>query len=287
MHFAYRPLHSRFGVEIIGADLTRPIGDDAFAEIRSAFDTHSLLLFRGPVLTDDQHFAFSQRFGRVQISFSANQSGGSYFSRQSNIDMATNEIMPPDHRLMVYQKGNRMWHSDSSYRPSGSLCSILSAQIVPPEGGNTEFASLRVAWDDLPAREKNKLDGLVVGHSIAYSRRLSDPGALTPEQEAEMPPTRHLLVQTNPANGRKSLFIGSHASHIEGWPIEEGRRYLADLMELATPPESVYSHPWQEGDIVVWDNRCLLHRATPFDSGRYRRLMQRTTVADGIVPLGA
>jgi alpha-ketoglutarate-dependent 2,4-dichlorophenoxyacetate dioxygenase len=287
MHFDYRPLHPRFGVEIIGADLTRPVDDEAFAEIRSAFETHSLLLFRGPVLTDEQHFAFSQRFGRVQISFSANQSGGSYFSRQSNIDTATNAIMPADHRLMVYQKGNRLWHSDSSYRPSGSLCSILSAQEVPPEGGNTEFASLRVLWDDLPAEDKKKADGLVVGHSIAYSRGLSDPNALTPAQEAEMPPTRHLLVQTSPTNGRKSLFIGSHASHIEGWPAEEGRRYLAHLMERATPKAAIYSHAWETGDIVVWDNRCMLHRATSFDSARHRRLMQRTTVADGIAPLGA
>jgi alpha-ketoglutarate-dependent 2,4-dichlorophenoxyacetate dioxygenase len=285
MHVTQRPLHPRFGAEILGADLTRQLSDDAFAEIRDAFETHSLLLFRGLVLTDDQHFAFSERFGRVQKSFSANQSGGTYFSRQSNIDTATNTPMPADHQLMIYQKGNRMWHADSSYRPSASLCSILSAQEVPPEGGNTEFVSLRAAWDDLPAADKQKADGLVAGHSIAYSRSLSDAKALTAAQEAEMPPTRHLLVQTNPANGRKSLFIGSHASHIEGWPVEEGRRYIAWLMERATQPAAVYSHAWKTGDILVWDNRCLLHRATPFDSAHYRRLMNRTTVADGIVPL--
>lgn len=285
MHFDHRPLHPRFGAEIAGADLTRRLADGAFAEIRDAFDIHSLLLFRGPVLTDEQHFAFSERFGRVQKSFSANQSGGTYFSRQSNIDVATNELMPADHQLMIYQKGNRIWHADSSYRPSASLCSILSAQEVPPKGGNTEFVSLRVAWDGLPAAEKQKADGLIAGHSIGYSRSLSDVKALTAAQEAEMPPTRHLLVQTNPANGRKSLFMGSHAPHIEGWPVEEGRRYLARLMDRATVAEAVYSHAWKAGDILVWDNRCLLHRSTPFDSARYRRLMNRTTVADGIVPL--
>ena len=287
MHFDQRPLHPRFGAEIVGADLTKPMADDAFADIRGAFEAHSLLLFRGPVLSDDQHFAFSERFGRVQTSFSANQSGGTCFSRQSNINAVTNEIMPADHRQMVYQKANRLWHSDSSYRPSGSLCSILSAQEVPPAGGNTDFASMRVAWDDLPDREKRKAEGLVVGHSIAYSRALSDPNALTPEQQAEMPLARHLLVQTNPANGRKSLFIGSHASHIEGWPVDEGRAFLADLLVRATVPAVVYSHAWRTGDILVWDNRCLLHRATPFDAARHRRVMNRTTIADGIVPLEA
>jgi len=287
MPYDKRPLHPRFGVEIIGADLTRPIPEAAFADIRDAFETHSLLLFRGPVLTDEQHFAFSEQFGRVQISFSANQSGGTYFSRQSNVNAATNAIMPPDSRQMIYQKANRLWHSDSSYRPSGSLCSILSAQEVPPAGGNTDFASMRVAWDDLPDADKRMAEGRIVGHSIVYSRRLSDPNALTPAQEAEMPPTRHRLVQTNPVNGRKSLFIGSHASHIEGWPLEEGRAFLADLLARATVPEAVYSHAWRTGDILVWDNRCLLHRATPFDTIRHRRIMNRTTIADGIVPLEA
>lgn len=288
MFFEYLPLHPRFGVEVVGADLTAPIAADAFAEIREAFETHSLLAFRGAGgagVDDDQLLAFSGRFGTVQKSFSANQSGGSHFSRQSNIDMATNGLMPLDHKQMIYQKSNRLWHADSSYRPSASLCSILTAREVPPEGGNTEFANLRVAWDDLPKADRRKAESLTAVHSIDYSRSLTADNVLTPGQKTEMPPARHRLVQTNPVNGRKSLFIGSHASHVEGWPIEEGRALLDDLLDRATRPASVYSYAWGVGDVVVWDNRCMLHRATPFDATRHRRLMQRTTVGDGLVPL--
>jgi alpha-ketoglutarate-dependent 2,4-dichlorophenoxyacetate dioxygenase len=285
MFFEYRPLHPRFGVEVIGANLTEPLAHAAFDEIRTAFDAHALLAFRGAGVDDDQLLAFSGRFGTVQKSFSANQSGGSYFSRQSNIDTATNTLMPADHKQMIYQKSNRLWHADSSYRPTGSLCSVLTAREVPPEGGNTEFVSLRAAWDDLPEADRRTVEDLVAVHSIDYSRSLTAEGVLSAAQKAEMPPARHRLVQTNPVTGRKSLFIGSHASHVEGWPVEEGRALLNDLLDRATRPEAICSYKWAVGDVVVWDNRCLLHRATPFDATRHRRLMQRTTVSDGLVAL--
>jgi alpha-ketoglutarate-dependent 2,4-dichlorophenoxyacetate dioxygenase len=285
MFFEYCPLHPRFGVEVIGANLTEPLTDAAFDEIRAAFDAHALLAFRGAGVDDDQLLAFSGRFGTVQKSFSANQSGGSYFSRQSNIDTATNTLMPVDHKQMIYQKSNRLWHADSSYRPTGSLCSVLTAREVPPEGGNTEFVSLRAAWDDLPEADRRTVEDLVAIHSIDHSRSLTAEGVLSAAQKAEMPPARHRLVQTDPVTGRKSLFIGSHASHIEGWPVEEGRALLNDLLDRATQPEAICSYKWGVGDVVVWDNRCLLHRATPFDATRHRRLMQRTTVSDGLVAL--
>ena len=242
-------------------------------------------LVKTPGVDDEQLLGFSGRFGTVQRSFSANQSGGSFFSRQSNIDTATGELMPPDHKQMVYQRSNRIWHADSSYRPSGSLCSILTAREIPPEGGDTEFVSLRAAWDDLSETDRLKVESLVAVHSIAYSRSLTADNVLTAAQEAEMPPARHRLVQTNPVNGRKSLYIGAHASHIEGMPLEEGRALLNDLLDHATGPAAIYAYRWGVGDVVVWDNRCLLHRATPFDVTRYRRLMQRTTISDGITPL--
>jgi len=283
MKFEYIPLHPRFGVEIVGADLTQTLSDADFAAIREAFEAHSLLAFRGADLDDDQLLAFSGRFGTVQKSFSGNQSGGTYFSRQSNIDTATGALMPPDHKQMIYQKSNRLWHADSSYRPTGSLCSILTAREVPPEGGDTEFASLRAAWDDLSEAEKGKLEGLVAFHSLDYSRSLTAENVLSEAQKAEMPPARHRLVQT--IDGCKSLFIGAHASHIEGWPVEEGRALLNDLLDRATRPEAVFSYRWGVGDVVVWDNRTMLHRATPFDVTRHRRLMQRTTVSNGLVAL--
>jgi len=283
MIFEYRPLHARFGVEVLGPNLIQPIDDKAFSEIREAFETSSLLAFRGAGPDDDQLLAFSSRFGTVQKSFSGNQTGGTFFSRQSNIDTETGKLMPQDHKQMVYQKSNRLWHADSSYRPSGSLCSVLTAREVPPEGGNTEFASLRAAWNDLSEAEQCKLEGLVAIHSLDYSRSLTAENVLSDAQRAEMPPARHRLVQT--IGGRKSLFIGAHASHIEGWPVEEGRALLNDLLDRATKPEAVYSYKWAVGDVVVWDNRTMLHRATPFDITRHRRLMQRTTVSNGLIPL--
>ena len=271
-------LHPRFGAELRGVDLTRPMSDAAFAEIRAAFDAYSVLVIPGPVLTDDQQIAFSDRFGHVQVSFSGNLTGGSKLSRQSNIDPKTDAIMPPDHDRMIYQKGNRLWHSDSSYRASGSLCSILAAREVPPVGGDTEFVSTRAAFEDLPGDLKRLIEGLVVEHSIGYSRDLATPGILTAAQKREAPPALHRLVQVNPANGRKSLLIGAHASHIDGMPVEAGRALLADLLERATAPENIYSHAWRDGDVVIWDNRCILHRATPFDTQRHRRWLERTTI---------
>ncbi|MBT5108157.1 MAG: TauD/TfdA family dioxygenase [Rhodospirillaceae bacterium] len=277
MMFDYRLLHPRFGVEVVGADLSRTIDESGCAEILEAFETHSVLLFRGPILDDEQQLAFSRWFGEVQVSFSGNQSGATLFSRQSNIDMETDTLMPPDHRQMKYQEGNRLWHSDSSYRPLGSKCSILSAHETPPSGGDTAFVSLRAAWDGLSDDMKRRCEGLSAMHALSYSRHLTG-FSLTPEQEAEAPSALHPLVRVNPVNGRKNLFIGSHASHIDGLPVDEGRRFLGDLLDRATEPAAVYAHAWRDGDVVVWDNRAVLHRATPFDATRHRRLMQRTTI---------
>ncbi len=278
MYFELRPLHPNFGLEIVGADVTQPFTEAQFEEIREAFETHSLLLFRGPAITDEQQFAFSARFGTPQISFSGNQTGGTHFSRQSNIDPETGELLPLDHKQMVYQSGNVMWHSDSSYRESGSLCSILSAREVTPEGGHTEFVSQRAAWDTLPAARRKTLEGRVAVHSIVHSRNLIAPNLLTKEQEREIPAARHPLVKINPVNRRKSLFLGAHASHIEDMPVAEGRALLKALLSEATQERNIYSHRWETGDVIVWDNRCMLHRATPFDATRHRRLLQRTTV---------
>jgi alpha-ketoglutarate-dependent 2,4-dichlorophenoxyacetate dioxygenase len=278
MPLEIRPLHDRFGAELVGADLTRPMTDEAFAEIRDAFETHSVILFRGPVITDAQQIAFSERFGVVQVAFKANQTGGSMFSRQSNIDFATGEIFPPEHSRMKYLAANMMWHSDSSYMKSSSLCSILSAREVPPRGGNTEFVSTRVAWEELPLALQEKVADLTVIHHLAYSRDKLDPTILTEDQKAAALPVRHPLVQVNPANGRKSLLIGAHAAFIDGWSEVDSRDLLEDLLARATPPENILSHAWRDGDVIVWDNRSVLHRATPFEATLYRRHLERTTI---------
>jgi alpha-ketoglutarate-dependent 2,4-dichlorophenoxyacetate dioxygenase len=279
MPLATRALHPLFGVEILGVDCARPIAPALFAEIRALFEAHCLLLFRGQALDDDGQIAFSRLFGPLERTLKANPAVGSYFARQSNLDIATGAVIPSEDRRMRYQKANYLWHTDSSFKAVPSLCSLLSARIVPPEGGNTEFATMRAAYDDLPQATKDRLEGLTAEHDMVYSRSTVDPTALTEEMKAELPAVRQVMVRTNPVNGRKAIYVGAHASHVIGWPVAEGRAFIQQLTEFATQPRYRYSHQWRVGDLVVWDNRSLLHRATAYDAVKHQRLMQRTTVA--------
>jgi alpha-ketoglutarate-dependent 2,4-dichlorophenoxyacetate dioxygenase len=272
-------LHKLFAAEIGGVDIGPPLDDATFGAIRAAFEEHSLLVFRDQTLDDDKQIAFSRRFGQLETTVKANPAGGSYFARQSNLDIDTGVVIPPEDKRIIYQKGNMLWHTDSSFKRVPALCSLLSARIVPPEGGDTDFATMRAAYDALPDETKRRVEGLTAEHSLAHSRSLIDPTVLTEEQKNEVPPVPQTLVRVNPTNGRKSLYVSAHASHIICWPIEEGRALLRELTAFVTQPQFCYSHAWREGDLVVWDNRCLVHRATPYDTVRYHRLMQRTTVA--------
>ena len=271
-------LTDAFAAEIAGVDIARPIDETTWAEIRAALDEHSVLLFRGTSLDDDTQVAFSRRFGELEISRSMNPAAGTPFARQSNLDIKTGAVIPSEDRRMIYQLANMLWHTDSSFKKVPSLCSLLSARIVPPEGGATEFASARAAYPSLPEARKRRVEDAVVVHDFSWSRDQVRPGFFTAEERAVYPPVRHPLVRRNPVNGRKSLFLGAHASHVEGLPIEEGRALLKELLAHVTQPQFCYRHEWQVGDLVIWDNRCVLHRATPFDATRYKRLMQRTTI---------
>ena len=272
-------LTPHFAAQIDGADITRPVDDATWRDIRAAFEEHSVLLFRGQPLTDEQQIAFSQRFGRLEVTRSMNPAAGTPFARQSNLDIKTGEVIPAEDRRMIYQLANMLWHSDSSFKAVPSLCSLLSARIVPPEGGATEFASARCAYASLPEALKRRARDPVVVHDFSWSRDQIRPGFFTDKERAEYPPVRHPLVRRNPVNGRESLFSGAHASHVEGLPVAEGRAFLKELLDHVTQPQFCYRHEWQEGDLIIWDNRCVLHRATPFDTTRYKRLMQRTTVS--------
>jgi alpha-ketoglutarate-dependent 2,4-dichlorophenoxyacetate dioxygenase len=273
------PLAPAFAARIDGADIRRPLPEATWAAIRTAFEEHSVLLFRGAGLDDETQIAFSLRFGALEVTRSMNPAAGTPFARQSNLDIKTGEVIPAEDRRMIYQLANMLWHSDSSFKAVPSLCSLLSGRIVPPEGGATEFASARAAYPSLPEALKRRAEGAVVVHDFAWSRDRVRPGFFTAEERAVYPPVRHPLVRVNPVNGRPSLFLGAHASHIEGLPVDEGRALLQTLLDHVTRPEFCYRHEWREGDLVVWDNRCVLHRATPYDTTRQRRLMQRTTVS--------
>jgi len=278
MAISIRQLHPLFCAEIAGVDTAAPMDEATFAEIRAAMDEYSVLILRDQSLDDERQIAFSRRFGPLEMAGKANPAVGTYFARQSNLDIKTGAVIPSEDRRMIYQKGNYLWHSDSSFRPVPSLCSILSARIVPPEGGNTEFATMRASYDALPDDVKQKLEGLLAEHSLVYSRGTVSTGALTPEMRAELPGAWQTMIRVNPVNGRKAIYVGAHASHVIGWPHEEGRAFIRWLNEFATQSRFCYSHAWRQGDLVIWDNRAVLHRATAYDTVRHKRLMQRTTV---------
>lgn len=288
MALEFTPLHPHFGAEVRGIDLRYPVSEAIFGQLVDAFNEYSLLVFREQPLTDEEQVAFSRRFGPLEPQIGSivrNEQTPPEVFDLSNVD-PEGRLIPPDDRRMLYQSGNRLWHSDSSYKCPPALASLLSAREVPPAGGETEFASMRAGYAALSDEMKRYVDHLAAVHDFAYSRGLVAPDLLSAEQRAIYRPVVQRLVRTNPANGRRSLFIGSHASHVVGMPIEEGRALLKELLEFTTRTEFVINHRWRLHDLVMWDNRCLLHRGRPWDTTRYRRVMRRTTVAGGtlIVP---
>jgi len=284
MSLTTRPLHSLFGAEIVDVDV-RHVDDATFREIVAAFEEHSVLLFRGQSLTDDEQIAFSRRFGPLEVtirSIATQAATPTHISNLSNVD-ADDRLIPAGDKRNLFNAGNQMWHSDSSFKQVPAHASLLSAREVPPVGGETQYASMRVAYERLPEDLRRFLDGKVAIHSFVYSRGLVDDGLMPLDHAAQVPPVRQALVRTNLANGRKAFYVGSHACEIVGMPTAEARALLRELREAATRAELVYTHRWRVGDLVMWDNRCTLHRGRPWDESRYRRIMHRTTVA-GVGP---
>jgi alpha-ketoglutarate-dependent 2,4-dichlorophenoxyacetate dioxygenase len=280
MPLATRKLHPLFGLEVVGVDV-KTVDSATFEAIVAAFNEHSVLLFRGQSLADEEQIAFSRRFGPLETTIRsiASQAGTpSHIANLSNVD-AEDRLIPAGDRRNVFNAGNQMWHTDSSFKKVPAMASLLSAREIPPEGGETQFASMRVAYERLPGDLQRFLEGRVAVHSFAYSRGLVADALLPPEHAAQVPPVRQALVRVNPVNGRKAFYVGSHACEIAGMPTTEARALLRELREAATRPELVYTHRWRVGDLVMWDNRCMLHRGRPWDESRYRRVMHRTTVA--------
>jgi len=274
-------VHPKFGARITGVDLARALDDVTFTSIFEAFNEYSVLVFPKQALSDGEQIAFSRRFGALEqtISSIANTPNvARQIADLSNVD-ADGNMIDPDDKRMIYHSANQMWHTDSSFKRVPALASMLSGRECPPEGGETEYASMRVAYDRLSDEMKRTLEGRIAVHSFAYSRGLVAKGLLRPEDEAQVPPVEQVMVRTNPVNGRKSIYVASHASHVVGMPVDEGRKLIRELIELATESDCVYRHAWTAGDLVMWDNRCTLHRGRPWDGTKYRRVMHRTTVA--------
>jgi alpha-ketoglutarate-dependent 2,4-dichlorophenoxyacetate dioxygenase len=279
------PLHPCLGAEVRGVDLTRPVIPETFAAIEDAFHRHGILVFREQSVTDEQQLAFSRLFGPLEVN--PNYAGAKMRLRPdiadiSNLD-AEGRVLARDDRRNLFNLGNQLWHTDSSFKRVPAKCSLLSARELPSPnpmgGGETEFADLRAAWDALPETRKRQLDGLVVEHSIFRSRSQIAFADFNDEIFAELPPVTQALVRHHRYSGRTSLYLASHASHVIGWPVEEGRALIEELIAFATRPQFVYQHRWSVGDLVMWDNRCTMHRGRPYDDTQ-RRVLHRTTVSD-------
>jgi alpha-ketoglutarate-dependent 2,4-dichlorophenoxyacetate dioxygenase len=255
---------------------------EVVAEIERGMDRHAVLVFRDQHLTDEQQLAFSRNFGELEatrgtgISKPGELRLDPAFADVSNLD-TNNMPLARDNRRRLYSLGNRLWHSDSSFKAVPATYSILSGRIVADKGGETEFADMRAAYDALDDATRASIQDLVCEHSLQYSREQLGFD-LTLEERATMRPVRQCLTRAHPVTGRKSLYLASHIGTIIGWPMPEARAFIRDLIEHATQPRFVYTHQWRPWDLVMWDNRQVMHRVRRYDESKPRD-MRRTTVA--------
>ncbi|WP_119419818.1 TauD/TfdA dioxygenase family protein [Desertibaculum subflavum] len=282
------PIHADFVAEIGGVDISRPLAPAEWQAVEQAFDRYAVLVFHGQKLTEAQQLAFAERFGPLERSIGTYVYGVGKRRRLerpelsdiSNLDEDGAVIARDDERRLI-NISNQLWHTDSSFKKTPAKMSMLSAQEVPPEGGETEFADMRAVWDALPAARQRALEGLVAEHDYYYSRSLTgfDASTIPPERRALTPPVPQVLVRTHPVTGRKSLYLAAHIKRIYGMDEVASRALIDELMALATEPRFVHQHKWKADDVVMWDNRCTMHRGRPFDE-RSRRSMRRATVSD-------
>ena len=272
-------IHPDFGARVTGADLTQALPEDVLEEVRIAIDEYSFVLFPDQSMDDDKQLAFTCALGEPEPNHVKLGQEGiiEHFGTIGNVQPDGTAI-GNDHKRTIFQTGNNMWHSDSSFREVPSFVSIMCAYEVPEEGGRTEFVSERAAYNRLPKDEQAKIDPLISIHDYVYSRSKVSADAVTPSHAQSLPPIEQKLVRTNPRTGAKNYYVGSHAKQIAGWSLEDSRPLLDGLLEQATRPEHIYAHAWQVGDVVIWDNRCLLHRGSGYDADKYRRRMRQTRV---------
>ena len=276
-----------FASEVTGIDLSRALSPDDAAAIHAGMDQHAVLIFRGPKLTNEQHMAFTKSLGTIEhaIGTSLREAKDNRLSTDfadvSNLDRAEQPFARDDRRRL-FAIGNRLWHSDSSFKPTPAKYSILHAHAIPTKGGNTEFADMRAAYDALDDETKIEVEDLVCEHSQLFSRGKIGFTDFTEEERDRFSPVRQVLVRRHPVTGRKSLYLSSHAGGIIGWPVPEARIFLQDLAEHATQRQFVHSHVWRVGDLVIWDNRQVMHRARPFPDAEPRDMRRTTLAGDGL-----
>lgn len=272
------PLGPGFAAELRGVMLADITADDAaYAGVRTAFEEHSVLVFRNQEVTDEGQFAFSRCFGSPEVTKVGSLGTGTHFITLTNIG-SDGEVVPPDHRYALRNKANQLWHTDSSFKRVPALTSVLSARRVPGHGGETEFVSTRLAFERLDFALREKLENSFAWHDYAHSRSQIAPDLASPEERAALPPQCWRMVWKNPANGRSALYLASHAYAVEGMEPAEGKKLIDELMAVATAPGTSYVHKWRKGDVVMWDNRATMHRGRPWPAHE-ARLMVRTTIS--------
>ena len=275
-----------FAAEVEGLDLTRPLSAEDIAAIHAGMDRYAVLVFHGQPLDDEQQLAFTRSLGEIEHAIGTSLSAPdeyrlpTTFADVSNLDK-DNRVFARDDRRRLFAIGNRLWHSDSSFKVVPAKYSLLHARAVPSRGGNTEFADMRAAYDALDPETRAEVEDLVCEHSQIFSRQQLGFFDFTEEERARFRPVRQRLVRVHPVTGRKSLYLASHAGGIVGWPVPEARAFLRDLIEHATQRQFVYAHAWRVSDLVMWDNRQTMHRARPFPVHEPRDMRRTTLAGDG------
>lgn len=286
MSMTFRPLTPHIAAEAQGVDIRQPLSDDDVAAIHAGMDKYAVLVFRNQPLTGDQQLAFTRSLGELESSHGTSlRKPEEYrlptiFADVSNLDKE-NKPYAIDDRRRLFAIGNRLWHSDSSFKVVPAKYSLLHALSIPSKGGNTEFAHMGAAYEALDEDTQAEVQGLICEHSQMYSRLQLGFTDFSEEEKERFKPVRQTLVRTHPTTGRKSLYLASHAGQIVGWPMQEAMGFLRDLIEHATQPQFVYAHQWQVGDLVMWDNRQTMHRARRFPAHEPRDMRRTTLAGDG------
>ncbi len=284
MTISVYPVTESFAAEIGDLDLARPLDAADLAAVKAAFATYAVLIFPDQQLTQEQHLAFAALFGPLELTIAVHRKDAPLRVRKEFADVSNlnhkDKVWGKDSRTRQFQLANRLWHTDSSFKRLPALASLLYARAIAPAGGHTEFADERAAYDALPEAMKRRLEGLVAEHSIFNSRGRLGFTNFSEEERQGLPPVPQVLVRVIPESGRRSLYLASHAGRVFGMPDAEGRALIDELIEHATQRQFVYTHRWRVGDLVMWDDRCTMHRGTAFDDLRFRRDVQRATVSD-------
>jgi alpha-ketoglutarate-dependent 2,4-dichlorophenoxyacetate dioxygenase len=292
MSMTLTALQPLFAAECSGIDIGAPLSSQQTDFIVEGMDHYAVLVFRrDKPLTTEQQIAFTKSLGELEPYYRKIQPEEGLRLEDPRLSDISNlapgdKILPREDRKRQFSLGNRMWHSDSSYKHIPARYSALCAHVIPPEGGDTEFADMRAAWDALDPAMKAQVKGLTTEHSRIFSKGALGFG-FTEQELHDFAPVRQPLVRIHPRSGRVSLYLSSHAGRIVGWPGPEALLFLRELTEHATQPAFVYRHKWRVGDLVMWDNQCTMHRARPFDDMKYPRDLRRTTLTVGAPALAA